>query len=127
MDMDELEARGLALRRSLFGAETVDQRMKQLGEFGAPLQRLINACSYGDVWQRPDLPLRDKSLVMLGICAALGKQNELKVHVRGALGNGVTPEQVRDALLLVALYCGLPAAIDAHKSALEIIEAGARD
>jgi 4-carboxymuconolactone decarboxylase len=123
MDTDQMYQRGVALRRQLFGDAAVAGRMNALGEFGAPLQHIINAYSYGDVWSRPQLDLPARSMAMIAITATLGKPNELKVHVSGALRNGVTAEQIREVLLLVTLYAGLPAGIDAHKAALEAIEA----
>ncbi|MBC7779679.1 MAG: carboxymuconolactone decarboxylase family protein [Proteobacteria bacterium] len=120
MDTDDLYQRGLALRRQLFGAETVARRMDALGEFGQPLQHIVNAYSYGDVWSRPQLDQRSRSLAMIGITATLNRPNELKVHVEGALNNGVSTDEIREVLLLVAMYAGLPASIDAHKAALEV-------
>jgi 4-carboxymuconolactone decarboxylase len=121
MDTQELHDRGLALRRELFGAAAVDERVKALGDFGAPLQHIINAYAYGDVWSRTELPLATKSLAMIAMMAAAGKPAELRVHLRGALKNGCTPEQIREILLLVALYCGIPTANEAHKAAVEIL------
>ena len=121
MDTQELHDRGLKLRRELFGAAAVDERASALGEFGAPLQRMINAYAYGDVWSRPGLPLATKSLAMIAMMAAAGKPAELRVHLKGALKNGCTPDQIREILLLVALYCGIPAANEAHKAAVDVI------
>jgi len=121
MDTQELHDRGLALRRELFGAAAVESRVAALGEFGAPLQHIINAYAYGDVWSRPALPLATKSLVMVAMMAAAGHDKELGVHIRGALKNGCTPAQIQEILLLLALYCGIPAANEAHRIAAEII------
>jgi len=121
MDTDELRDRGLSLRRRLFGSEAVDRRMQALGDFGTPLQDIINGYVYGDVWNRPGLGMREKSLAMLSMTAALNRANEFRVHVEGALANGCTPEEIREVLLLVAMYCGIPAANDAHRIALEVI------
>jgi 4-carboxymuconolactone decarboxylase len=86
---------------------------------------VINAYAYGDIWSRPGLPLATKSLAMIAMMAALGKPAELRVHLKGALKNGCTPEEIREILLLVALYCGIPASIEAHKIAVEVLnEAG---
>jgi 4-carboxymuconolactone decarboxylase len=120
MDIQELHDRGLALRRELFGAG-VDERVKALGEFGAPLQQIINAYAYGDIWSRPGLPLATKSLAMIAMMAAAGKPAELRVHLKGALKNGCTAEEIREILLLVALYCGIPAANEAHKAAVDVL------
>jgi 4-carboxymuconolactone decarboxylase len=98
--------------------------MKALGDFGEPLQDIINAYAYGDVWSRPALPLATKSLAMIAMMAATGRANELRVHVKGALANGCTAEQIQDILLLVAMYCGIPAANEAHRVALEVLREG---
>lgn len=121
MDVNELYERGLKLRRQLFGSKAVEERMNALGEFGEPLQNIVNAYAYGDIWNRPGLPLKIKSLAMLGITAAINRPQEFRVHMNGALNNGCTPEEIREILLLVALYCGIPAANEAHRIAHEII------
>ena len=121
MDTRELREKGLKLRREMLGREAVDARMNALGAFGEPLQDIINAYAYGDVWSRPALPLATKSLAMIAMMAATGRANELRVHVKGALANGCTAEQIQDILLLVAMYCGIPAANEAHRVALEVL------
>jgi 4-carboxymuconolactone decarboxylase len=123
MDDRELHERGLKLRMEMFGRAAVDKRMQAFGEFGKPLQHIINAYAYGDVWQRPALPLATKSLVMVAMMAAAGHSTELGVHVRGALKNGCTPEQIQEVFLLLALYCGIPAANEAHRVAADAIDA----
>ena len=87
------------------------------GAFGEPLQTIINAYAYGYVWSRPAVPLATKSLAMIAMMAAQGRATELRVHVAGALTNGCTAEQIQEVLLLVALYCGIPAANEAHRVA----------
>ena len=124
MDTKDLADKGLKLRKEMVGAAAVEQRMASLGEFGAPLQHIINAYAYGDVWSRPGLPLATKSLAMIAMMAATGRANELRVHVKGALANGCTAEQIQDILLLVAMYCGIPAANEAHRVALEVLREG---
>ena len=126
MDLKDLYERGLALRKRMFGDAAVEKRMRALGEFGAPLQHIINAYAYGDVWSRKELPESTRSLAMLGITAAINRPAEFRVHVQGALANGCTPEQIREVLLLVAMYCGIPAANDAHRIAHEVIEEARR-
>jgi len=123
VDTEELRARGLALRKAFFGEADVAQRMAAAGEFGAPLQDIINGYVYGDVWQRTGLSHDLRSLVMLGITAASNRPQEFRVHAKGALKNGCTKEQVQDVLLLVAMYCGVPAAIEAYRIASEIFDA----
>lgn len=119
MDTSELYARGLRRRKKLFGEADVEKRMAAAGEFGAPLQNIINAYVYGDVWERPGLNDAMRSLVMLGITAASNKPAEFRVHAKGALANGCTAAQVQDVLLLVAMYCGVPAAIEPTRIAAE--------
>jgi 4-carboxymuconolactone decarboxylase len=121
MDTRELYERGLKLRRQMLGQEAVERRMDALGSFGAPLQEIINAYAYGNVWSRSALPLAIKSLAMIAMMAAAGRHNELRVHVTGALANGCTAEQIQDILLLVAMYCGIPAANEAHRVALDVL------
>jgi 4-carboxymuconolactone decarboxylase len=121
MDTEELYDRGLALRKRIFGEDAVEARMRAFGEFGAPLQNMINAYAYGDIWSRPGIDNKLRSLVVLGMTAALNRPHEFSVHVRGALANGCTPEELREVLLLIALYCGIPASNDAHRLVLEIL------
>jgi 4-carboxymuconolactone decarboxylase len=121
MDDKDLYERGLKLRVAMFGRETVDKRMNAFGEFGKPLQHIINAYAYGDVWQRAALPAATKSLVMVAMMAAAGHSNELRVHLKGAVKNGCTEAQIQEVLLLLTMYCGIPAANEAHRIAAEIL------
>ena len=107
----------------MFGREAVARRMDALGTFGEPLQQIINGYAYGDVWSRPGLDARTRSLAMVGMMAASNRPNELRVHLRGALANGSTPTEIREVLLLVALYCGIPASLEGHQAALEVFRA----
>jgi 4-carboxymuconolactone decarboxylase len=119
MDTQELYRRGLAIRKEIFGAEAVEKRMNAVGDYGAPLQHIVNAYAYGDIWARPGMERKIRSLVVLGMTAAINRPAEFKVHMNGALNNGCTPEEVREVCLMVALYCGIPASNDAHRIALE--------
>ena len=121
MDTQDLHDRGLKLRREMFGREAVEKRMNAFGEFGRPLQHIINAYAYGDVWSRSALPPAMKSLVMIAMMAAAGRGNELRVHLKGAVKNGCTAEQIQEVLLLLTLYCGIPAANEAHWIATEVL------
>ncbi len=127
MDLKELHERGLKLRKQIFGGETVEKRMSAAGDFGGPLQTLVNAVAYGDIWSRPGVPLKTRSLAAVAMTAALCRPDELRVHTRGALGNGCTPEEIREILLMVALYAGIPAANDAHRIANEVIQQRQRE
>ena len=119
MDVKELYERGLALRKKIFGEKAVAARMGAHGEFGKPLQDLINTYAYGDVWHRPGLDKRSRSLAVIAMCAALNRPAEFQVHIKGAIANGCTPDEIREICLMVGIYCGIPAANDAHKLALE--------
>ena len=121
MNTQELHDRGLALRTEMFGREAVEKRMAAFGELGKPLQHIINAYAYGDVWSRSALPPATKSLAMIAMMAAAGHANELRVHLKGALKNGCSAEQIQEILLLVTLYCGIPAANEAHRVAAEVL------
>ena len=121
MDTNDLAAKGLKLRQELFGEKSVQERMAAFGSFGEPLQHIINAYAYGDVWSRPGLPMSTKSLAMIAMMAAANRPAELRVHLKGALQNGCTPEQIREILLLVAMYCGIPAANEAHRAAMDVL------
>jgi 4-carboxymuconolactone decarboxylase len=121
MDTQDLHDRGRKLRVEMFGNEAVEKRSNAFGEFGKPLQHIINAYAYGDVWSRSALPLGTKSLAMVAMMAAAGRANELKVHLKGALKNGCSEEEIQEILLLVAMYCGIPAANEAHTLAVEVI------
>jgi 4-carboxymuconolactone decarboxylase len=124
MDTRDLYEKGLKLRRQMLGHAAVDKRMNAFGAFGEPLQEIINAYAYGDIWSRPALPLATKSLAMIAMMAATGRSNELRVHIKGALANGCTAEQIQDILLLVAMYCGIPAANEAHRIAVDVLRIG---
>jgi 4-carboxymuconolactone decarboxylase len=117
----DLHDRGLKLRIAMFGREAVEKRMNAFGEFGKPLQHIINAYAYGDVWQRSALPPATKSLAMVAMMAAAGHAAELGVHLKGALKNGCGAEQIQEVLLLVTLYCGIPAGNEAHRIAADVL------
>ena len=121
MDIQEQHDRGRALRVEMFGGEAVEQRSNAFGAFGAPLQHIINAYAYGDVWSRTALPPATKSLTMIAMMAAAGQANELRVHPKGALKNGCKAEEIQEVLLLLAMYCGIPAANEAHRIAVEVL------
>ncbi len=119
-DTRDLYARGLKRRKKMLGDADVEKRMAAAGAFGAPLQNIINAYVYGDIWERDALPDATRSLVMLAITAASNRPAEFRVHAKGALANGCTAAEVQDVLLLIAMYCGIPAAIEPHQIAGEI-------
>jgi len=121
MDVQELHDRGLKRRVDMFGREAVDKRIGALGEFGKPLQHIINAYAYGDIWARSALPPATKSLVMIAMMAAAAHPNELRVHLQGAVKNGCRAEEIQEVLLLLAMYCGIPSANEAHRIAVDVL------
>lgn len=114
---------GLAIRRQVLGDEYVDRALAAQTPLTEPLQRLVTEYCWGTVWSRPGLDLRTRSLLNLGMLTALNRPHELRAHVRGALRNGCTSEEVVEVLLQAAVYCGVPAAIDGMRAALEVIAA----
>ena len=120
MPDDQMYQTGMKIRKEIFGAEVVERRMSSAGEFGAPLQKLINQYAYGEIWGREALPRRTRSLLTLGMMCAANRPHELRIHLRGALTNGCTKDEIREVLLQVAIYCGIPASLDAHNMALEV-------
>jgi 4-carboxymuconolactone decarboxylase len=113
---------GLATRTQVMGESFVDRAFTNATEYTLPMQEFITRNAWGNVWQRPGLDLKTRSMVTVAMLTALGKQTELKGHVRGALNNGVTPEEIREIMLHATVYCGFPAAIDAFRSATEVVE-----
>jgi 4-carboxymuconolactone decarboxylase len=113
---------GLATRSQVVGTDYVERALGGATEFTQPMQEFITRNAWGNVWQRPGLDLKTRSLITVAMLTAQGKQQELKAHVRGALNNGATPEEIRELMLHATVYCGFPAAIDAFRSATEVIE-----
>jgi 4-carboxymuconolactone decarboxylase len=114
---------GLATRRAVLGDEYVQGALDRATDFSAPLQELVTRHAWGNTWQREGIDLKTRSMVTVSMLVALGRMHELKVHVRGALNNGVTPEELREIFLHASVYCGFPAAVDAFRTAAEVIEA----
>ena len=114
--------RGLATRKQVMGEDFVARALDGATDFTRPIQEHITAKAWGDVWQRPGLDLRTRSLITVAMLAALGRQHELRGHVRGALNNGVTPAELQEVLLHAAVYCGVPTAVDAFRTAAEVVD-----
>jgi 4-carboxymuconolactone decarboxylase len=110
---------GLKLRKQVLGADYVERSMAAADEFSRPMQELSTEYCWGHVWTRPGLALRDRSLINIGMISALNRPHELKLHVKAALTNGVTRDEIREVLLQVAIYCGVPAGIDSVRIARE--------
>ncbi len=124
--MNELFERGLAARREVLGAAYVDTSMKSANDFMLAFQRLTTEWCWGYAWTRPGLDRKTRSLLNLAMLTALNRAPEIKLHVRGALNNGVSVEEIKEVLLHATIYCGIPAGLDAFKAANEVLkEAGA--
>ena len=120
---DEQYQRGLATRRQVMGDDFVDRALAGATEFTQPIQDHISRAAWGDVWQRDGLDRKTRSLITVAMLTALGKQHELKGHVRGALNNGATVKEIQEVLLHAAVYCGIPTSVEAFRTASEVIDA----
>lgn len=118
---DELYETGLAVRKAVLGAEFVERAIAGADDFNMPLQRLVTEYCWGAVWGREELPRKTRSMLNLAMLAILNRPNELKAHVRGALRNGVTRAEIREVLLQVAIYGGVPAAVDSFRVARDAL------
>jgi 4-carboxymuconolactone decarboxylase len=128
MDDAERVRRGMSVRREVLGDEHVDRAVAGTTPFTEPFQDFITRYAWGDIWSRPGLSRAERSLVTLAVLAAMQHENELAMHVKAALRNGLTPEQVREVLLQVAVYAGVPVANRAFPVAQRALtEAGAAD
>jgi 4-carboxymuconolactone decarboxylase len=121
-DRTKLEV-GLQTRREVLGAEHVDRSLSQASAFARPMQELVTEYCWGAVWSRPGLDRRVRSLLNIVMLTALGRRHELEVHVRGAITNGVSATEIQEALLQAAIYCGVPAAMEATRTAEAVLSA----
>jgi 4-carboxymuconolactone decarboxylase len=112
---------GLEVRKDVLGKEFVENAIKSADDFNRPLQELVTEFCWGAVWTREGLSRKTRSMLNLAMLTALNRPHELKMHVKGALRNGVTKEEIREVLLQTGVYCGVPAAVDAFRTAREAI------
>jgi 4-carboxymuconolactone decarboxylase len=117
---DESYEKGQELMKQMFG-EVAERIAKETTDFTQPLSDYATRTCFGDVWQRPDLDHKTRSMLTLAMLTALGQQNQIKVHVAGAISNGVTKEEIREILVHSIIYCGLPRAVDAFSAANEVL------
>ena len=122
MDERQRYSDGLKMRRKVLGDAYVDRALERLTPFNSDFQDFITRYAWGEVWSRPGLPLRTRSLITLTLMVALNREEEFRMHVRAALRNGVTREEIQEALLHSAIYCGLPAANNAFHWAKEELQ-----
>lgn len=116
---EELFERGLQTRREVLGREYVDAAIANADDFNRDMQELVTQYCWGDIWNRPGLDRRSRSLLNLAMLTALNRPHELKLHIRGALQNGVSKDEIREVFLQAAIYCGVPAGIDSFRVARE--------
>ena len=120
MDKRLMDA-GLKARREVLGDEYVDRAIKNADEFNKPFQEIVSEYCWGLCWTDKTLSRRERSILNLGMIAALGKMHEFELHLRGALRNGLTPEELRAVLIQIAVYCGIPVGVDCFRTAKAVI------
>lgn len=121
-DGKDMFERGLEMRRQVLGAEHVDRSMAGVSDFSRPVQELVTEYCWGAIWTRPGLDLRTRSLLNLAMLTAMNRSHELAVHVRGAVTNGCSRDEIREALLQTLVYCGAPAALEAFRVAERVLD-----
>jgi 4-carboxymuconolactone decarboxylase len=120
-DRERLEA-GLKVRREVLGDDYVNRSMQQADDFMRPFQELVSEYCWGAVWTRPGLPRKTRSLLNIAMLTALNRPHEVKLHLKGALNNGCSRDEIREVLLQAAVYCGIPAALDSFRIAREVFK-----
>ncbi|MFM8676670.1 MAG: carboxymuconolactone decarboxylase family protein [Burkholderiaceae bacterium] len=113
--------RGLATRREVLGKQYVDDSISKADDFNLPMQELVTEYCWGRVWNRPGLERKTRSMINIAMLTALNRPHELKLHIKGAIRNGVSRDEIREILLQTAIYCGVPAAIDSVRLAREAL------
>ncbi|WKA58084.1 4-carboxymuconolactone decarboxylase [Planococcus shenhongbingii] len=121
MNKEKFE-QGLEIRKSVLGAEYVDKSIQNATDFNMPMQELVTEYCWGEIWSRPGLSRKTRSIINLAMITALNRPHELKLHVRGAINNGLTKEEIQEVFLQTAIYCGVPAAIDSFRTAKEVLD-----
>ena len=119
----KLYERGLEMRKRVLGAEHVEKTLAAADKYTQPLQEIVNEYVWGAVWARPGLKPRDRSMITISMLTALNRPQELRTHIRAALTNGVTREEISEILLHANVYCGAPAAVDAFRAMREVFDA----
>jgi len=121
MNRDAFE-NGLKTRREVLGAEYVDQSIRNADAFNLPLQELVTEYCWNEIWNRPGLDRKTRSIVNLAMLTALNRPHELKLHVKGAINNGLSKDEIAEIFLQSAIYCGVPAAIDSFRTAKDVFK-----
>lgn len=118
----ELFDKGLKVRREVLGAEYVDKSIASADDFNRPMQQLVTEYCWGEIWNRPGLDRKTRSIINLSMLTALNRPHEIKLHVLGAINNGLTKAEISEVFLQAAIYCGVPAAIDSFRVAREVFK-----
>jgi len=121
MDKEMFE-KGLNIRRQVLGAEFVDKAFATADDFSRPMQELVTQYCWGEIWGRPGLDRKTRSIINLAMISALNRPHEVKVHVRAAITNGLTKDEIKEVFLQVAIYCGVPAGVDSFRIAREVFQ-----
>lgn len=121
MDQQMFE-KGLAIRRQVLGSDYVDNALRTADDFNRPLQELVTQYCWGEIWGRPGLDRKTRSFMNLAMISALNRPHEVKAHIKGALNNGLTKDDIKEVFLQVAIYCGVPAAVDSFRLAREVFQ-----
>jgi 4-carboxymuconolactone decarboxylase len=122
MDERQRYEQGLNVRREVLGNAHVDKSLRNRNTFNEDFQELITRYAWGEIWSRPGLPRKTRSMITLAMMVALNRAEEFRLHIRAALNNGLTPDEIKEVLLQTAVYCGVPAANNAFHIAKEILE-----
>jgi 4-carboxymuconolactone decarboxylase len=122
MPRSEKFERGLATRRAVLGPEYVDGSLAKADAFSWPMQKLTTEFCWDEIWNRPGLDHRSRSILNLGMISALNRPHEFKIHIRGAITNGLTKNEIREICLQVAVYCGMPAGLDSFRLARDVLK-----
>ncbi|OMH34997.1 carboxymuconolactone decarboxylase family protein [Tersicoccus sp. Bi-70] len=127
MIKDEHYDAGLALRRAMFGSAGAEDQVEHTTDLNDKIQEVVTRYCFGDVWQREGLDLRTRSLITLAMLVATGRSHEIRIHLRGAVANGATEEEIRELMLHSFLYCGIPAAMDGFRAVEEMLSTSPAD
>jgi 4-carboxymuconolactone decarboxylase len=122
MDDEQRYQQGMQVRREVLGSEHVDRTLENCTPFNEPFQDFITRYAWGEVWSRPGLPRHTRSLVTLALMVSMNREEEFKMHIRAALNNGVTRDEIQELLMHTAIYCGLPAANNAYAWAQSVLQ-----
>jgi len=114
--------KGLSIRREIFGAELSDKAWAAADDFNRPFEELVNEYCFGEIWGRPGLDRKTRSIVTLSMLTGLNRPNQIRAHVKGAIANGVSKAEIQELFLQAAMYCGVPAAVDSFRIAREVFQ-----